>query len=252
MRLNAGFARRLTAAFLLVLAPATLLSAAEEDWIVLIGEGQELEGWKGPKEKWHVVSDVALNTEDPRHLLSKEGSGVIVNDPPGRVGNLVSEKEFVDLEAHIEYAVPERSNSGVKFMGLYEIQIYDSYGVETPKANDNGGVYPRATLLPKYHHIDDGYPPSKNASKPPGEWQTLQVIFRAPKFDDAGEKVANARFEKVVLNGEVIHEDLEVPYPTGHAWNTRKEIPKGPILLQGDHGPVAFRNLKVRPLEEKP
>ncbi|CAN5916223.1 hypothetical protein BH23PLA1_BH23PLA1_16530 [soil metagenome] len=242
---------RLLAGFLLIMAPATL--AAEEDWIVLIGEGQELDAWKGPTADWHVVSDVELNTEDPRHLRSKDGSGVIVNDPPGRVGNLVTEQEFVDLEAHIEYAVPERSNSGVKFMGLYEIQIYDSYGVPDDKitANGNGGVYPRARLLPRYQYLDEGYPPRTNASKPPGDWQTLHVLFRAPRFDESGEKVANARFEKVVLNGKVIHEDLEVPYPTGHAWNTRKEIARGPILLQGDHGPVAFRNLKVRPIEEE-
>ena len=66
--------------------------------------------------------------------------------------------------------------------------------------------------------------------------------------DDQGRKIANARFEKVVLNGMVIHEDVELPYPTGHAWR-RKEKPLGPLLLQADHGPVAFRNVRIRRLE---
>ncbi len=59
--------------------------------------------------------------------------------------------------------------------------------------------------------------------------------------------MANARFIKVVLNGEVVQQDVEVKYPTGHAWHDR-ESPAGPLLLQGDHGPVAFRNVRVRPL----
>src|SRR5262249_20932445 len=105
---------------------------------------------------------------------------------------------------------------------------------------------PRAELKPKYHHIDDGIAPKKNACKAPGEWQTLDMIFLAPRFDESGKKTANAKFVKVVLNGETVHENVEVEYPTGHAWHD-KEMAKGPLLLQADHGPVAFRNLRVRP-----
>ena len=82
----------------------------------------------------------------------------------------------------------------------------------------------------------------------PGEWQTLDVIFRAPRFDSDGKKTRSARFDKVVLNGQIIHEDVEVKTPTGHAWRL-KEVARGPILLQGDHGPVAFRNIRVKPLD---
>ena len=77
--------------------------------------------------------------------------------------------------------------------------------------------------------------------------KNLDVSFRAPRFDAAGKKTANARFVKVTLNGTVIHEDVEVESPTGHAWHN-KEVARGPLLLQGDHGPVAFRNVRVRPL----
>ena len=107
--------------------------------------------------------------------------------------------------------------------------------------------FPRAEMLPKYHHIDEGYPPKTNAAKPPGTWQTLDILFRAPRFDASGKKVANARFVKVTLNGQVVQDDLEVPCPTGNNWRN-PEHPTGALLLQGDHGPVAFRNVRVRRL----
>jgi hypothetical protein len=133
----------------------------------------------------------------------------------------------------------------VKFEGVYEIQIADSWGVKTPKGSDCGGIYPRAELKPKYHHIDAGFAPRVNACRAPGEWQTLEVIFQPPRFDADGKKTANARFVKVVLNGTLIHENVELESPTGNAWHD-KEKPTGPILLQGDHGPVAFRDVRVR------
>ncbi len=95
--------------------------------------------------------------------------------------------------------------------------------------------------------MDDGIAPRASGAKPPGQWQSLEIVFRAPRFDDAGKKTANARFEKAVLNGTTIHEDVELLYPTGHAWH-QQEKPVGPLLLQADHGPVAFRNVRVRPL----
>ena len=72
-------------------------------------------------------------------------------------------------------------------------------------------------------------PLAVNASKPPGEWQTFDVVFRAPRFDGAGKKIENAKFIKVVHNGQVIHENVEVKHPTGAAW-VNKEMAKGPLL----------------------
>jgi hypothetical protein len=159
----------------------------------------------------------------------------------------VTRAKYGDQEVHLEFLISKGSNSGVKFHGLYEIQIYDSYG-KTKKLTgaDCGGVYPRAEQKPIYHHIDEGIPPSKNACRAPGEWQTLDAIFLAPRFDAAGKKTASARLVKVVLNGTQIHDDVELKTPTGANW-TKKEMATGPLLLQGDHGPVAFRNVRVRP-----
>ena len=103
----------------------------------------------------------------------------------------------------------------------------------------------RATLTPVYKHLDKGIAPKKNACKAPGEWQKLTAIFLSPRFDNEGKKTANAKLVKVTLNGEVIHENVELKTPTGHN-HTKPEVAKGPLLLQGDHGPVAFRNVRVR------
>ena len=217
-----------------------------EGWVTLIGAG-EFDAWKAPATNWEAVGAVGLNPKDEKRLTAEPGSGLVYNGPAGRAVNLVTRQSFGDVEVHLEFLVPKGSNSGVKLEAVYEVQIFDSFGVKDVKATHSGGVYPRAELLPKYHHIDEGYPPKVNAAKAPGEWQTLDVVFRAPKFDASGKKTADARFEKVVLNGRVVQEDLAVPCPTGNNWRN-KEQPTGPILLQGDHGPVAFRNVRARPL----
>ena len=136
----------------------------------------------------------------------------------------------------------------MKLAGLYEIQILDSHGVEALTGDMSGGVYPRAENEPDYHHIDGGFPPRVNAARPAGEWQTLEIGFVAPRFNRGGKKTSNARFTRVVLNGQVIHENVELASPTGAAWRLYPERPCGPLLLQGDHGPVAFRKIEVRRL----
>ena len=240
--------RVIAKAALLWVVAGTLATAAEENWTELLPAGS-LEAWKEPHHAWAYVSGVHLKGGNPKLLDRDEGAGdVLWNGPTGRTGNIVTKEKFGDVELHLEFVVPKGSNSGVKLHGHYEIQISDCFGKATATASDCGGIYPRAELTPRYHHIDDGYPPRTNACKPPGEWQTLDILFRAPEFDKDGKKTKNARFEKVTLNGEVIHEGVDLPYPTGHAWHN-KEMAEGPILLQGDHGPVAFRNLRVRALK---
>lgn len=237
------------------LSPITLAAAlaagpglrAEEPGWKLLSDRLDASVWKTPTGAWYIAGNSQLDPANERRLIGVPGEGVLVNGPTGRTSNLTSRENFGDLELHCEFLVPKGSNSGVKFLGLYEIQILDSYGVATPKAQDCGGIYPRAELLPRYHYLDEGHPPRVNASRPPGEWQTLDATFRAPRIDPDGTKTRNARLEKVVLNGQVIHENLELATPTGHAWS-RKEPARGPLLIQADHGPVAFRNFKVRPL----
>ncbi|HEV3205077.1 MAG TPA: DUF1080 domain-containing protein [Gemmataceae bacterium] len=244
MRNTTHLLRIFSPIFLLFLTGSRSAGDDVDKWIVLLGD-KGLDAWKDPSREWIEAASVTQDPNNPQKLIPKAGKGIWVNGK-GRTRDLVTKQSFGDIEAHVEFLIPKKSNSGVKFEGLYEIQIYDSFGAKTLSGSDCGGIYPRAEQKPQYHHIDKGIPPKTNAAKPPGEWQTLDVVFKVPRFDEAGNKTANARFVKVVLNGELIHDNVEVPTPTGHAWRN-KEVPTGPLLLQADHGPVAFRNVKVRP-----
>jgi hypothetical protein len=233
-----------------VLAGASWVIADEkpsDGWIVLTG-GPSLDAWQEDHSGWSLAGGVKLNPENSRRLLSDPGEGVLVSN--GDAVNLYSRQEFQDVELKCEFLIPTHSNAGVKLNGLYEIQIRDTHGMKELTGDMCGGVYPRAKLRPSYAHIDEGVAPSENAAKPAGEWQTLQLTFYSPRFDDAGKKIANARFEHVLLNGKEVHKQVDLLYPTGAAWNMMPEVPCGPLMLQGDHGPVAFRDIQVRPLSK--
>ncbi len=224
---------------------ATFGRAAEEHQVNLFN-GEDLTGWRplnSSNNTWQAVGEVRLDPADPRRLVGLEGKGVLLNNPAGKTSNIVSEASFGDCAAHIEWLVPKESNSGVYFQGKYEIQILDSYGKPQVEFSDAGGIY--AEWIDNQNV--NGHAPRVNASRPPGEWQTFDAIFRAPRFDASGLKVENARFERVELNGVVVHENVELKGPTRAAL-PGPEKTLGPIMLQGDHGPVAFRNLRIRPL----
>jgi hypothetical protein len=237
-------------ALLILLSELPAFSTEADGWTVLLGPDQDLAAFRPTPDKWLVGGDAALDTDNPRRLVVRPGKGVFLNSAKGRAGDLLSKESFGDMDVHVEFMVPKGSNSGVKLQGLYEIQIYDSFGVKKPKASDCGGIYPRAEMEPRYHHIDDGIPPRINAALPAGQWQTLDIRFQGPRFDAAGKKTTNARFVRVVLNGQVVHDDVELRTPTGTNWRM-PEVARGPLLLQADHGPVAFRNVRVRPLAGK-
>jgi len=224
------------------------MQGASGEWTDLSGP-DGFAAWRQPIG-WHRTSSVTLTSSNKRQLSSEPSRGpILVNGTVGKARDLVTKEKYRDVEFHCEFLLGERSNSGVKFAGHYEIQLFDSYGKPSDQltGSDCGGVYPRGEPLPSYHTLDRGSPPRVNACKKAGEWQTLDITFRAPRFGLNGIKTEDARFVNVVLNGQVIQKDIELKYPTGSAWRKSKEVPEGPILLQGDHGPVAFRNVKVRP-----
>jgi hypothetical protein len=143
--------------------------------------------------------------------------------------------------------MPEGSNSGIYVQGCYEVQILDSWGVVDPGAHDAGGVYQRwDPARGEGKEGFEGHAPRVNAARKPGRWQSFDIVFRAARWNAEGEKIRNARFERVVHNGIVIHEDVELKGPTRGGY---KESPgPGPLRLQGDHGLVAYRNIRVRRL----
>ena len=230
------------AAAVLFLTLAPVSRGDESGWKVI---PENLDSFRDPKDQWSVCGDVKLDPANRRKLVTKSGQGIVLSY--GRGVNLCTKETYRDCEVELEFMIPQGSNSGVKLAGCYEVQIFDSWKKKKVTGSDCGGIYPRAELKPQYHTLDDGIPPKENACRAPGQWQTLKIAFRSPRFDESGKKVANAKFDRVELNGVVIHENQEVAYPTGHAWHD-KEHDKGPLLLQGDHGPVAFRNLRLRPM----
>jgi hypothetical protein len=202
--------------------------------------GKDLKGWKfrGDKKKSRWVAGKAeLDPKDetkfvvtPRKKDDKSGQ-TLVNAAAGV--DLLTEKEFGDCAVNLEFMVPKGSNSGVYLMGEYEVQILDSFGKDKLTFGDVGGIY--NTSAPKL-----------NAAKKPGQWQEFIIHFKAPRFDEKGKKIANAKFLKVLLNGKLIQENVEVKGPTTSSL-TGKEKAKGPLMLQGDHGPVAFRDILIVP-----
>lgn len=198
--------------------------------------GKDLSGWtlKGPapKSQWKV-GKASLDPAAQNKLVVGPGDE-LVNAQGGGV-DLYSDAKFGDALIELELMVPKGSNSGVYVMGEYEVQVLDSFGKEKMGTGDIGALYGAA-------------PPRVNASKPPGEWQRLSIDFRAPRFDADGKKTANARFVKIELNGQVIQENVEMKGPTP-AGVRGKEAAEGPLMFQGDHGPVAFRGIKITPVK---
>ena len=206
--------------------------------------GKDFSAWRSDTAQWQIVGGAHLSPADEKALLAEPGANAILNGPAGRTANLFSKQEFGDVRAHIEFMVSKDSNSGVYFMSRYEIQIFDSWQKQPEYPGiECGGIYQRWDEGRNPQGFE-GHSPRVNASKTPGQWQTFDIVFRAPRFDKNGRKITNARFEKVVHNGVLVHSDIELTGPTrASAYDDEKST--GPLMLQGDHGPIAYRNIKI-------
>ena len=159
-------------------------------------------------------------------------------------GSISTKQAFGDVQLHLEWRAPtpakgegqERGNSGVILMGLYEVQVLDSYHNRTYADGSAGAVYGQ-------------FPPLVNASRPPGEWQTYDIVFHRPRFDRAGLVELPARMT-VFHNGVLIQDDVQLSGPTAHQTRPpyRHHADALPLTLQ-DHGdPVRYRNIWIRKL----
>lgn len=219
---------------------------SQSGWRPLLN-GRDLSGWQGENGAAHDwFTTAAVNWKrvfSPTRLSAKPAPGDrIVNGADGKTASLVTRDSFGSFELYAEFLLAKGSNSGIYLHGLYEIQIFDSYGFTgalTP--GDLGGVYERPDGTA-------GSAPARNAARPPGEWQSLHIWFEAPRFDASGRMTAKPRVLRVVLNGVPVQENVTLVGPTLGAMKI-PEAARNPILLQGDHGPVAFRNLYIREFE---
>lgn len=153
------------------------------------------------------------------------------------MGDIITREKFKDMKLHLEFMPPHmpsatgqaRGNSGVFVMDNYEIQVLDSYGLPKLEVGDCAALYSKKV-------------PDKNAARPPAQWQTYDIEFKAPRFDAAGKKTANARIT-LYWNGEKVHDNVELegPLPGGSG-----ETPSGGGIRLQDHGnPVRYRNIWV-------
>ena len=190
---------------------------------------------------------VLFNGSDLNNWTSRDGGapgwtvedGVMAVVP--RTGDIMTTEQFTDHFLHLEFMTPDmpeatgqaKGNSGVFLQGRYEIQVLDSYGIAVPGMGDCGAIY-------------NQFAPLVNACKPPLEWQSYDVIFRAPRLNDDGEIVENTRVT-VLQNGLVILNNVILSGTTGANIGGGVGDP-GPLLLQ-DHGNlVKFRNIWAIPL----
>ena len=215
-----------------VFAPA---SGVPSDAIVLF-DGTNLDAWEPVR-----ASEPLWKTED--------GAMIIVPRP--KPCDLRTKRAFGDVQLHLEFRLPagvkgegqDRGNSGVFFMGLYEIQILDSWRSTTYANGQNASIY-------KEHA------PLVNASRPPGEWQPCDAVFIAPRFAADGRLLSPARLT-VFHNGVLVQHDVVLtgPTPNGPTYHQPTLPPyaahaaKLPLQLQDHRHPVAFRNLWVRELQ---
>ncbi len=215
-----------------VITPGDKPGAPPSDAIVLF-DGTDLSNFVMDKDG----SPADWTVKDGFMEVPTKGSGV--------GGYIRSKQEFTDVQLHVEWATPSvvegdsqgRGNSGVFLLGAYELQVLDSYDNKSYADGQASALY--------------GFkPPLVNASRKPGEWQSYDVIFEAPRWDEAGKQVKKA-YITVLHNGVVTHHRQEYLGPTGHkkVANYDQVIDKGPIKLQ-DHGnPTRFRNIWVRELD---
>ncbi len=207
---------------------ADQLATPPSDALVLF-DGKNLDAWrseKGGPARWKVENGYA--------------------EVVGGSGNIVTERKFGDCQLHVEFREPSppaghsqgRGNSGVFLAGLYEIQILDSYDNLTYADGQAGAVYGQS-------------PPLVNASRPPGEWQTYDIVYTSPRF--ANGKQTESGYVTVFHNGVLVQNHTRLLGATVH-----HALPKAvehdinmPLKLQDHDMPVRFRNIWIRPLAEK-
>jgi hypothetical protein len=206
-----------------------------------------LDAFDQPGSNWVLSGNAEADREKQGFMKGLPGTGVVVNQvSKNNNSHLITREQFTDIELELDFMMAKGANSGIYLQGRYEIQLFDSWGVQRPGYSDCGGIYKRYDPK-RAEQVYEGTAPLTNVAKAPGLWQHITIKFRAPRFDGTGHKTANARFESVYLNGVLVQLQAEVTGPTASGL-AGDEKSAGPLMLQGDHGNVAFRNIRYRAL----
>jgi hypothetical protein len=195
---------------------------------VVLFDGKDLSHWShkdGTAAKWKVENGYA--------------------EVAAKTGYIYTREAFGDCQLHVEFSEPlpakgesqDRGNSGVFLQGLYETQVLDSYQSKTYADGQAAAIYGQ-------------YPPLVNASRPPGQWQTYDIVFHGPRFDKDGKLLRPAR-ETVFHNGVLVQDNVELSGPTAHGERPpyKAHAEKLPLALQDHSHPVRYRNIWIRELK---
>lgn len=206
-----------------VVTPAAQVGGAPSDAVVLF-DGKDLSAWKTPQHgNWKVANGYLEVT-------------------PG-AGDLVTKQKFGDVQLHVEWAAPaevrgnsqNRGNSGIYLQGRYEVQVLDSYRNPTYADGQAGALYGQ-------------WPPLANATRKPGEWQSYDIVFEAPKFESG--KLLKPAYATAFLNGVLLHNHKELMGPTVHRALAKyvEQPAEDSLVLQDHQHPVRYRNIWIRRL----
>lgn len=207
-----------------------------------------------PSSNWTLAAGVS-GTYNDASLKMEKGTGVLVNQFDPKIqfrseANLVTKLQHGDLFLSVDFMMPKGSNAGIYLQGRYEVQLFDSWKSEVLHVADCGGIYERWDESRAVGQKGfEGHPPTINAAFAPNLWQHLEIEFQAPRFAPDGRKISPARFVRVTLNGVVLHENVIVNGPT-RAAAFIDENASGPLVIQGDHGPLAMRNIQYALLND--
>ncbi|WP_425639261.1 family 16 glycoside hydrolase [Algoriphagus yeomjeoni] len=207
---------------------------------------QSLSEFQSTSANWQIVQDVYYDLNGGKSKATN-GTGVLLNTlQKGDNQAIKTAFEHGDIELELDFMMPKGSNSGVYLQGRYEVQLFDSWAEKDPKYSDAGAIYQRWDASRGAGREGyEGHPPLVNVSRAPGLWQSLRIVFQAPRFDSNGKKVANAKFISVYQNDVLVQKNIEVTGPTQAAF-FEDEQALGPLVIQGDHGGVAIRNIKYK------
>jgi hypothetical protein len=242
------------------LACRLVAGAETATWVMYPFNGKDLDGWEtrgGKQPSLWQVGTAALDPADPGRLVVQEGGNELVNVVPAGVqgADLFSKPRWGDCRIEIEVMVPKGSNSGIYVMGT-EIQVLDGLNNRAGPRHNMGAIYgfQPASYFPAqwregndhskewkaWSKTDDYTACLSKALKPYGQWQKFVIEFELGRTDPVTKSTTPARFRRVELNGVMIHENVPL-----------KKGPRGPdtLMLQGNHGPVAYRNIKITPLD---
>lgn len=226
-------------------AQAQSASPASIDLPAKVVALSDLSAFRAPSPSWKIVGGAATQSEGSAAFATSPGVGVLVHLPSNARSAVETAWDHGDIDVSFEVMTAQGSSAEVLLMGRYAVQLSESWKSGAPTVSTIGAIAPRwDAARAAGNGAFEGIPPRQNAGRAPGLWQSVEIIFRAPRFAD-GRKTTNARFMRVSVNGVVVQENVQVTAPTQGA-ALHDEGAAGPLALVDEHGGLAIRNIRYK------